>query len=205
MAVRAGRPRSAGVRTSGRAVGRRDVRRSVHVGDASGSRRREAVPSVPGAADPAVAGALRTVRTGRFSRGDDALPGSGRARRGGTGGRTVRRVELRRTRAGVSRSQEIAEACAFLGADGLRVPSARDSSQGNLVVFCEQAVRGAGVLWSAATGWSISAEDGTAGGSQARARPARTGGWRRRPRGRFGGRAGDRARCARGSQDLRSP
>ena len=36
------------------------------------------------------------------------------------------------------RSQEIAEACAFLGADGLRVPSARDATQGNLVVFCEQ-------------------------------------------------------------------
>ena len=36
------------------------------------------------------------------------------------------------------RSQEIAEACAFLGADGLRVPSARDTAQGNLIVFCEQ-------------------------------------------------------------------
>ena len=36
-------------------------------------------------------------------------------------------------------SQEVAEACAFLGADGLRVPSARDVNQGNLVVFCEQA------------------------------------------------------------------
>ncbi len=36
------------------------------------------------------------------------------------------------------RSQEIAEACAFLGADGLRVPNARDSTQGNLIVFCEQ-------------------------------------------------------------------
>ncbi|MXW50595.1 MAG: RES family NAD+ phosphorylase [Gammaproteobacteria bacterium] len=36
------------------------------------------------------------------------------------------------------RSQEIAEACAFLGADGLRVPSARDATQGNLIVFCEQ-------------------------------------------------------------------
>lgn len=35
------------------------------------------------------------------------------------------------------RSQEIAEACSFLGADGLRVPSARDTTQGNLVVFCE--------------------------------------------------------------------
>ena len=36
------------------------------------------------------------------------------------------------------RSQEIAEACAFLGADGLRVPSARDATQSNLIVFCEQ-------------------------------------------------------------------
>ena len=36
------------------------------------------------------------------------------------------------------RSQEIAEACAFLGADGLRVPSARHTTQGNLIVFCEQ-------------------------------------------------------------------
>ena len=36
------------------------------------------------------------------------------------------------------RSQEIAEACAFLGADGLSVPSARDATQGNLIVFCEQ-------------------------------------------------------------------
>ena len=36
-------------------------------------------------------------------------------------------------------SQEVAEACAFLGADGLRVPSARDVNQSNLVVFCEQA------------------------------------------------------------------
>ena len=36
------------------------------------------------------------------------------------------------------RSQEVAEACAFLGADGLRVPSARDVSQSNLIVFCEQ-------------------------------------------------------------------
>ena len=36
------------------------------------------------------------------------------------------------------RSQEIAEACGFLGADGLRVPSARDATQGNLIVFCEQ-------------------------------------------------------------------
>ena len=37
------------------------------------------------------------------------------------------------------RSQEVAEACAFLGADGLRVPSARDVNQSNLIVFCEQA------------------------------------------------------------------
>lgn len=36
------------------------------------------------------------------------------------------------------RSQDIAEACAFLGADGLRVPSARDTTESNLVVFCEQ-------------------------------------------------------------------
>ena len=36
------------------------------------------------------------------------------------------------------RSQEIAEACAFLGADGLLVPSARDKSSRNLIVFCEQ-------------------------------------------------------------------
>ena len=36
------------------------------------------------------------------------------------------------------RSQEIAEACAFLGADGLLVPSARDTSSKNLIVFCEQ-------------------------------------------------------------------
>ena len=36
------------------------------------------------------------------------------------------------------RSQEIAEACAFLGADGLLVPSARETSLNNLIVFCEQ-------------------------------------------------------------------
>lgn len=36
-------------------------------------------------------------------------------------------------------SQEVAEACAFLGADGLRVPSARDVNQSNLIVFCELA------------------------------------------------------------------
>ena len=36
------------------------------------------------------------------------------------------------------RSQQIAEACAFLGADGLRVPSARDLDSFNVIVFCEQ-------------------------------------------------------------------
>ena len=36
------------------------------------------------------------------------------------------------------RSQEVAEACAFLGADGMRVPSARDVTQSNLIAFCEQ-------------------------------------------------------------------
>ena len=36
------------------------------------------------------------------------------------------------------RSQEIAEACAFLGADGLLVPSAREKRSHNLIVFCEQ-------------------------------------------------------------------
>ena len=36
------------------------------------------------------------------------------------------------------RSQEIAEACAFPGADGLLVPSAREPSSNNLFVFCEQ-------------------------------------------------------------------
>ena len=36
------------------------------------------------------------------------------------------------------RSQEIAEACAFLGADGLLVPSARETSSNNLIAFCEQ-------------------------------------------------------------------
>ena len=36
------------------------------------------------------------------------------------------------------RSQEIAEACAFLGADGLLVPSAREKAANNLIVFCEQ-------------------------------------------------------------------
>ena len=36
------------------------------------------------------------------------------------------------------RSQETAEACAFLGADGLLVPSARETSSSNLTVFCAQ-------------------------------------------------------------------
>ena len=36
------------------------------------------------------------------------------------------------------RSQEIAEACEFLGADGLLVPSAREKQSHNLIVFCEQ-------------------------------------------------------------------
>ena len=36
------------------------------------------------------------------------------------------------------RSQEIAEACAFMGADGLIVPSAREILSNNLIVFCEQ-------------------------------------------------------------------
>ena len=39
------------------------------------------------------------------------------------------------------RSQEIAEACAFLGADELLVPSARHQASNNLVVFCEQDTR----------------------------------------------------------------
>ena len=36
------------------------------------------------------------------------------------------------------RSQEIAEAFAFLGADGLLAPSARETSSNNLIVFCDQ-------------------------------------------------------------------
>lgn len=36
------------------------------------------------------------------------------------------------------RSQEVAEACFFLGTDGILVPNARHDSQ-NLIVFCEQA------------------------------------------------------------------
>jgi RES domain-containing protein len=35
-------------------------------------------------------------------------------------------------------SQEVAEACYFLGADGILVPSARSVASRNLVVFCEQ-------------------------------------------------------------------
>lgn len=35
-------------------------------------------------------------------------------------------------------SQEIAEACSFLGADGLLVPSARHPASNNLIIFCEQ-------------------------------------------------------------------
>ena len=46
--------------------------------------------------------------------------------------------ELRRE---YPRSQEIAEACAFLGADGLLAPSAREPSSNNLIVFCEQDTR----------------------------------------------------------------
>ena len=51
------------------------------------------------------------------------------------------------------KSQEISEACAFLGADGIRVPCARDVNHANLIVFCEAAtepemsfVRGHGVV-----------------------------------------------------------
>lgn len=39
------------------------------------------------------------------------------------------------------RSQEIAEACSFLGADGILVPSARDLQSNNLIVFCDQDTR----------------------------------------------------------------
>ncbi len=39
------------------------------------------------------------------------------------------------------RSQEIAEACSFLGADGILVPSARNLNSNNLVVFCDQDTR----------------------------------------------------------------
>ena len=37
-----------------------------------------------------------------------------------------------------ARSQQVAETSAFLGADGLLVPSARHKSSMNLIVFCEQ-------------------------------------------------------------------
>ena len=37
------------------------------------------------------------------------------------------------------RSQDLAEACVFLGADGVVVPSARAPAANNLIVFCEQA------------------------------------------------------------------
>jgi len=36
------------------------------------------------------------------------------------------------------RSQEIAEACTFLGADGISVPSARTPASNNLVIFCDR-------------------------------------------------------------------
>lgn len=36
------------------------------------------------------------------------------------------------------RSQEVAEACAFLGAQGVVAPSARELKSNNLVIFCEQ-------------------------------------------------------------------
>lgn len=39
------------------------------------------------------------------------------------------------------RSQEIAEACAFLGADGILVPCAREPQSRNLIVFCDQDTR----------------------------------------------------------------
>lgn len=39
------------------------------------------------------------------------------------------------------RSQDIAEACRFLGADGIVVPSARDREANNLIVFCDQDTR----------------------------------------------------------------
>ena len=37
------------------------------------------------------------------------------------------------------RSQDIAEVCKFLGADGILVPSARIESERNLVIFCDSA------------------------------------------------------------------
>lgn len=39
------------------------------------------------------------------------------------------------------RSQEIAKACWFLGADGILVPSAKSPNSKNLVIFCEQDTR----------------------------------------------------------------
>ncbi|MCA8907701.1 MAG: RES family NAD+ phosphorylase [Rhodospirillaceae bacterium] len=36
------------------------------------------------------------------------------------------------------RSQEIAEACFFLGSDGIIVPSARSPNAANVIIFCEQ-------------------------------------------------------------------
>ena len=36
------------------------------------------------------------------------------------------------------RSQDLAEACVFLGADGVLVPSARAPAANNLIMFCEQ-------------------------------------------------------------------
>ena len=46
-------------------------------------------------------------------------------------GYAERKLEYRRSRA-------ISEACAFLGADGLRVPNARHIDSSNLIIFCEQ-------------------------------------------------------------------
>lgn len=62
----------------------------------------------------------------------DALAGIGLATEG------YGRLTYLRRQQEYPRSQEVAEACAFLGADGLRVPSARDLSQSNLIVYCEQ-------------------------------------------------------------------
>ncbi len=43
-------------------------------------------------------------------------------------------------------SQKIAEICACIGADGLRVPNARVAGHTNLIVFCEQAAETATVI-----------------------------------------------------------
>ena len=51
------------------------------------------------------------------------------------------RLSYAERRSEYPRSQEIAEACAFLGADGLLAPSARDQASNNLIVFCEQETR----------------------------------------------------------------